>query len=114
MTAVAGHYGLFSSPLPHTTMVRSAHAGEVGGVAHNNVIAVTARMEDNRDVLYLVDTANETILTYAYNRSGSRRLELLAARSFEYDRRLKRFNEGGPSPLEVRDRVLIEEARLQQ
>ena len=57
------------------------------------VIAVTGRMFSDADVLYVVDTNNETLLVYAFARPGSTSgdtfsrgyLQLLAGRSYKFD-----------------------------
>lgn len=59
---------------------------------------------------YLLDVDNQTIATYAY-RSNDRQLQLLAARTYRFDRRLENFNTSTPSPEEV-EQLVQRQSRL--
>lgn len=69
-----------------------ARAAGTSGVS-GGVIAVTGRFDQFGDVLYLIDTNHQTLLTYAFHRSsgGASRsfergkLRLLAGRTFKWD-----------------------------
>lgn len=54
--------------------------------------------------LAMVDTAAQTLWIYELNNRGPayNRLKLLAARSWQYDRMLKRYNTAEPYPEQVR------------
>jgi hypothetical protein len=58
--------------------------------------------------LAMVDTVNQTLWIYEVNSRGPihRRLSLLAARSWRYDRLLERYNTDEPKPEQVR--ILLE------
>ena len=58
---------------------------------------------------YLLDVDSQTLCAYQYL-EGRKQLRLVAARNFQYDRRLSNFNTGSPSPLEVR--ALVEKEQL--
>lgn len=51
---------------------------------------------------YLLDVDNQTIAAYVFTPTR-RQLELVAARSYRYDRALENFNTAAPSPSEVRE-----------
>lgn len=53
---------------------------------------------------YLMDVDSQTLCVYGWDAEG-RKLKLLAARSFRYDRRLSNFNTENPSPAEVKDLI---------
>ncbi len=72
------------------------------------IFAIQARLSSDSYGLYLVDTRNQTILLYRYGGPRAKGLSLLSARSFRYDRQLRDFNTGKPSPQDVRK--LIEPA----
>jgi hypothetical protein len=53
---------------------------------------------------YLMDVDAQTLCVYGWDATG-RKLKLLAARSFRYDRKLGNFNTENPSPAEVRELI---------
>ena len=61
---------------------------------------------------YVMDVDAQTLVAYRYNPTGGTggggSLNLSAARSFVYDRQLKVFNTGSPTPAEVRQIVQME------
>lgn len=60
--------------------------------------------------VYLLDIDAQTIAAYTYQ-PGPKRLDLVAARTYRFDRRLQNFNTGVPSPEEVRELVEREQRR---
>ena len=87
------------------------------GVA-GGVIAVPGRYQQDVDILYIVDTNQQTILVYSYHRtiSGGGRLfdrgefELLAGRTYKWDTmaasRVTIGKQAGPAPEDTRNQFL--------
>ena len=69
--------------------------------AQEGFLAVPAQLASDAYGLYLIDLRNQTILLYGYGGTSSKGLRLVSARSFQYDRELKDFNSGKPSPQDV-------------
>jgi hypothetical protein len=80
---------------------------QVGGDARIMVVPVQIARESYG--LAMVDTVSQTLWIYEINSRGPvhRRLSLLAARSWRYDRLLERYNTDEPKPEQVR--ILLEE-----
>jgi hypothetical protein len=60
---------------------------------------------------YLMDVDAQTLCVYGWD-ATDRKLKLLAARSFRYDRQLADYNTENPSPAEVRELIQRESAGL--
>jgi hypothetical protein len=80
---------------------------QVGGDGRIMVVPVQIARESYG--LAMVDTVSQTLWIYEINSRGPvhRRLSLLAARSWRYDRLLERYNTDEPKPEQVR--ILLEE-----
>lgn len=79
----------------------------VGSAADGRVLVVAGQVTRDTYGLYLVDLDNRTICIYQWL-PGSRKLRLMAARTYTYDRELDEYNTE-PSPREIRD--LVRKAR---
>lgn len=66
-----------------------------------------AQFSTNKWGCYVMDVDAQTLVAYEYN-PGDRTLRLSAARSFVYDRQLKEYNTGSPTPAEVAKLVEME------
>jgi len=82
--------------------------GQAGGVT-----VVTANFGANQDLLYLVDSEEETILAYAigqgYQKGRGAKLEFLASRSYKWDKKVENYNGIGISVKDVKEQVLRHE-----
>jgi hypothetical protein len=58
---------------------------------------------------YIMDVDRQTLCGYQYL-PGEHQLRLVAARDFRYDRDLKNYNTGNPSPAEVQELVEKQQA----
>jgi len=75
------------------------------GIAGNHDIhTVPVRLGRESYGIAMVDTTAQTIWLYRINNRGSshKRLELIAARSWKYDKLLQEFNSADPSPEQVK------------
>jgi len=73
------------------------------------VFVMPAQFSGNLWGCYILDVDQQTLC--AYNVSGSPpKLQLIAARDFRWDRRLRNYNTGTPSPQEVQDLIAKEAA----
>ena len=86
----------------------SARAQTAGTGGAPTVFAVAGKVTPETYGLYLVDLENGTICVYQYL-PANRRLRLMAARTFVFDRQLEDFNNESPTPREVKK--LIEQQR---
>ena len=75
------------------------------------VIPMTGQIAKDEFGLFLVNTDTNTINVYRYfaKRPQNERFQLVAARSFFYDRHLDDYNNASPTPEEVR--ILTENAK---
>lgn len=88
--------------------------GEGGPGQAGNLTVVTAHYQTNQDVLYVVDSQQEVIMTYVLWGPGSgegtkalKKLQLLAVRSIKWDKRLVDYGGYGEATEEkVRKGVL--------
>jgi len=81
-----------------------AEAASVSGAGKDNVFVVAGQISRETYGLYLVDYNNKTICVYQYT-SGNRKLQLVAARTYEFDVKLDSYNSSDPLPGEVRELV---------
>jgi len=72
-------------------------AGSAGG---DSVLVVAGQVTRDSYGLYLVDQENRTICVYQWS-PGERKLRLLAARTYAFDRKLDQYNTE-PDPLEIK------------
>jgi hypothetical protein len=85
----------------------SAGGTPTGGAEGRNVFAIAGQVTSDTYGLYLVDPQSGTICLYQFL-PDSRRLRLLAARTFIYDRMLDEYNTE-PLPREIK--TLVERQR---
>ena len=78
-----------------------------GSAASGSVLAVAGQVTRDTYGLYMVDLDNRTICVYQWL-AKSRKLRLMAARTYTYDRELDEYNTE-PSPRDIRD--LVRKAR---
>lgn len=75
------------------------------------VFIMPAQTANNMWGCYLLDVDSQTLCLYQYY-PGEKQLRLAAARDYRWDRRLRRFNTGDPTPNEVKALVDKEQANL--
>ena len=71
-----------------------------GSAAGDRVLVVAGQVTRDSYGLYLIDQANRTICVYQWSAS-SRKLRLVAARTYVYDLKLDQYNTE-PDPLEIK------------
>lgn len=78
------------------------------------ILVIPVQLERDSYGLVMVDTVAQTMWVYKLNSRGPahKRLELLAARSWQYDRLLQQYNTAEPKPQQVKK--LLEEFGQQQ
>jgi hypothetical protein len=76
--------------------------------ADGQILIVPIQLERNSYGLAMVDTVNQTLWVYQLNIRGPayNRLQLWAARSWQYDRLLQQYNTAEPKPQHVK--ILLE------
>lgn len=75
-----------------------------GRGGNGEVFVVAGQVTNGTYGLFLVDTKNETICVYQYL-PQTRKLKLMAARTYRFDTKLDDYNSDGPSPEEVKKLV---------
>jgi hypothetical protein len=91
--------------------VSAALAQQPPLVGARGIYAFTGQLDHNRFGLFMLDIEQGTIWCYEIdNVAGVRKLRLIAARSWVYDRYLKDFNCADPIPREVQQLVAQERA----
>ena len=86
-----------------------------GGVGHaGSVTAVTATFGANQDMLYVIDSDEEVVMAYAiagpYQRGRNQtKMELLAVRSYKWDKKAEYYNGIGKSVTDIKEQVLRRE-----
>ena len=97
--------------LPGVMPVAAAqNQGPIAG--GGGVFIMPAQFSNNVWGTYLLDVDSQTLAAYTYL-PGQRQLQLVAARTYKYDRRLQNFNTATPSPNEVKE-LLDREVRIQE
>ena len=86
----------------------SARAQLAGTAKGSRVVAVAGKVTPETYGLYLLDLEHGTICIYQYL-PATRKLRLMAARTFVFDRKLEDFNNAAPTPREVKR--LVEQQR---
>jgi hypothetical protein len=84
--------------------VTDAGAAQVSSAGENGVFAIAGQISRETYGLYLVDYNNKTICVYRFYPSD-RKLQLMAARTYEFDVKLDSYNTSQPLPAEVRELV---------
>lgn len=72
------------------------------------VFVMPAQFSSNTWGAYLLDVDSQTLAAYQYL-PAQRQLQLVAARTYRYDRGLQNFNTAAPSPREVEELLRMEE-----
>jgi hypothetical protein len=69
------------------------------------IVVVPIQLEKDLPGLVMIDTVGQTLWIYEINTLASthNKLRLLAARSWQYDRLLQRYNTADPAPEQVRE-----------
>lgn len=88
---------------PGPMMVQPAF-GDSPMVGARGIFAFTGQLDKNSYGLFMMDVDNRTVWCYQYLPS-TRKLKLVAARSFDYDRYLRDYNNETPSQEEVKGLV---------
>lgn len=78
-------------------MVGSAHA-DTSMLGARGIFAFTGQLGKDSYGLFMMDVDSSNVWCYQYQ-PGSRKLQLVAARSFLYDRYLEDYQNDAPSPL---------------
>ncbi|HKQ47096.1 MAG TPA: hypothetical protein VJZ71_03380 [Phycisphaerae bacterium] len=86
--------------------------GDSPMVGARGVFAFTGQLDKNSYGLFMVDVDNRTVWCYQYLPS-TRKLRLVAARSFSHDRYLEDHNFEGPT-IEVVKQMLEEQRRIKE
>ena len=81
-------------------------------VGARGVFAFTGQIDKNRYGLFMLDVDSSNIWCYEYL-PGTRKLKLVAARSFRWDRYLENYNNEEPAP-EVVQEMLQEQNRIRE
>jgi hypothetical protein len=71
---------------------------------NGQILVIPIQLERGNYGLAMVDTAGQTLWVYQLNSTGPgyNRLQLLAARSWRYDRLLQQYNVADPKPQQVK------------
>jgi hypothetical protein len=77
---------------------------ELQAGTEGRVLVIPVQLERDGYGLAMVDTVGQTLWIYRISGRGPvhKRLELLAARSWRYDRLLRNYNTAGPQPEQVK------------
>lgn len=86
------------------TVVPSREAVGQGDGSAAHLIALTGAMEDKVQTVYIVDAREQVLLVYEYG-LGKGKLEFVASRIFEHDKKIEDYNTtmNRGVPLSVRD-----------
>jgi hypothetical protein len=104
-------WGVWSRPAADGLSAAFAQA-RPGGAANANILAFTGPIGRNESGLFLVDVENGTIWCYSVEFSdGVRKLQLVAARSWLYDRHLQDYNNLSPTVRQVQQLISQQRTR---
>ena len=80
------------------------------------ITAVPVQLGRDTYGLAMIDTGTQTLWIYEFNTRGQTfdQLRLIAARSFEYDRKLSEWNTAAPTPTQVKQIVESMQSQQQQ
>ena len=75
------------------------------GVSEKDVLVLPVQIDRDSYGIAMVDTGRQTMWIYELNRrgTGSSRMRLVAARSWQYDKLLEDYNTGEPKPSQVKE-----------
>jgi hypothetical protein len=93
-------------PMLPTALGQSQPPGIAGGAG---VFLMPAQFSSNVWGCYIMDVDQQTLCAYTVSGSPPQ-MKLVAARNFRWDRGLKNYNAGTPSPQEVQDLIAKEAA----
>jgi hypothetical protein len=98
----------------HTTGVSAVQRSFADSpmVGARGVFAFTGQIDKNRYGLFMLDVDSSNVWCYEYL-PGTRKLKLVAARSFRWDRYLENYNNEEPAP-EVVKKMLREQSRIKE
>ena len=88
----------------------SSATGQVTSVGGNDMLVVGGQITKDSYGLYLVDMKRQSLCVYQWL-PGTRKLRLMAARTFAYDVQLDQYNADKPTPREVK-RLVEQNKRL--
>ena len=82
----------------------------------SEVIAVPIQLGRDSYGLAMIDNKSQTLWVYGFDTRGKtfETLHLIAARSFEYDRKLTEWNTGSPTPTQVKNILETLDSQRQQ
>jgi hypothetical protein len=85
-----------------------------GMEAHAAITAIPVQLGRESYGLAMIDAETQTLWIYEFNTRGQAfdQLRLIAARSFEYDRKLTEWNTAAPTPTQVKK--ILEAMQTQQ
>ena len=86
----------------------SAATAQVTSVGGGDVLVVGGQITKDSYGLYLVDTKKQALAIYQWL-PASRKLRLMAARTFKFDVQLDEYNADKPTPSEVK--LLVEQSK---
>ena len=80
------------------------------------VIAVPIQLGRDSYGVAMIDNKSQTLWVYGFDTRGKtfETLHLIAARSFEYDRKLTEWNTGAPTPTQVKNIIETLESQKQE
>jgi hypothetical protein len=93
-------------PMLPAALGQSQPPGIAGGAG---VFLMPAQFSSNVWGCYIMDVDQQTLCAYTVSGSPPQ-MKLVAARNFRWDRGLKNYNAGNPSPQEVQDLIAKEAA----
>lgn len=97
---------------PPQSLVVSPAYGDQPMVGARGVFAFTGQIDKNRYGLFMMDVDSSNVWCYEYL-PGTRKLKLVTARSFRYDRYLEDYNNDDPTPSMVQE-MLKDQNRIQE
>jgi len=86
--------------------------GDAPMAGARGLFAFTGQIDKDRYGLYMMDVDNSTVWLYEYV-PGIKKLKLVAARSFAYDRYLENHNNAEPTPAQIPE-MLEKQRRIEQ
>lgn len=96
---------LFHAPLHSDAWAAEDLFDELAGDNSASITAIPLQLGRDTYGLAMVDKENQTLWIYeiASRKPGFSQLRLMAARSWQYDRKLTEFNSGEPSPRYIKN-----------
>lgn len=93
--------------------IQRAFGGEPPVAGARGVYAFTGQLADNRHGLFMMDVDNGTVWCYEYV-PATRKLVLVAARTYRYDRYLEDFNNDAQTSPDVIQQRLRDQSRIKE